>query len=55
MTTVTAATAGATGELGRRLGEWVRAGDVLVLTGELGAGKTTLTRGLGVGLGVRGE
>lgn len=55
MTTVTAATAGATGELGRRLGEWVRAGDVLVLTGELGAGKTTLTRGLGEGLGVRGE
>ncbi|MDF2444583.1 MAG: alanine racemase, partial [Subtercola sp.] len=30
------------------------AGDVLVLTGELGAGKTTFTRGLGEGLGVRG-
>ncbi|WP_462418139.1 tRNA (adenosine(37)-N6)-threonylcarbamoyltransferase complex ATPase subunit type 1 TsaE [Kytococcus sp. Marseille-QA3725] len=42
-------------ELGRRLGEWVRAGDVLVLTGELGAGKTTLTRGLGDGLGVSGD
>ncbi|WP_374928861.1 tRNA (adenosine(37)-N6)-threonylcarbamoyltransferase complex ATPase subunit type 1 TsaE [Kytococcus sedentarius] len=55
MTVVVAATAAATGELGRRLGEWVRAGDVLVLTGELGAGKTTLTRGLGEGLGVRGE
>ncbi|MCU1478667.1 MAG: alrA2 [Subtercola sp.] len=31
------------------------AGDVLVLTGELGAGKTTFTRGLGAGLGVRGS
>ncbi|WP_253202089.1 alanine racemase [Subtercola sp. PAMC28395] len=31
------------------------AGDVLVLTGELGAGKTTFTRGLGEGLGVRGS
>ncbi|GGF20107.1 alanine racemase [Subtercola lobariae] len=33
----------------------LRAGDVLVLTGELGAGKTTFTRGLGAGLGVRGS
>ncbi|RFA13452.1 hypothetical protein B7R22_12305 [Subtercola boreus] len=33
----------------------LRAGDVLVLTGELGAGKTTFTRGLGEGLGVRGS
>ena len=32
----------------------VRADDLLVLTGELGAGKTTLTRGIGEGLGVRG-
>jgi tRNA threonylcarbamoyladenosine biosynthesis protein TsaE len=31
----------------------LRAGDVLVLTGELGAGKTTFTQGLGAGLGVR--
>ncbi|MGW6008902.1 tRNA (adenosine(37)-N6)-threonylcarbamoyltransferase complex ATPase subunit type 1 TsaE [Streptomyces sp. NPDC055210] len=41
-------------ELGRRLAELVRAGDLVMLTGELGAGKTTLTRGLGEGLGVRG-
>ena len=31
----------------------LRAGDLLVLTGELGAGKTTFTQGLGEGLGVR--
>lgn len=39
---------------GRELGAELRAGDLLVLTGPLGAGKTTLTRGLGAGLGVRG-
>lgn len=39
---------------GRELGTALRAGDVVVLTGPLGAGKTTLTRGLGAGLGVRG-
>src|SRR4051794_17681695 len=41
-------------ELGRRLAKLLRAGDLVVLTGGLGAGKTTLTRGLGEGLGVRG-
>jgi tRNA threonylcarbamoyladenosine biosynthesis protein TsaE len=41
--------------LGERLGRAVRAGDVVVLTGELGAGKTTLTQGMGIGLGVRGS
>jgi tRNA threonylcarbamoyladenosine biosynthesis protein TsaE len=40
--------------LGERLGRSVHAGDVVVLTGELGAGKTTLTQGMGIGLGVRG-
>ncbi|MGX1883478.1 tRNA (adenosine(37)-N6)-threonylcarbamoyltransferase complex ATPase subunit type 1 TsaE [Streptomyces sp. NPDC055287] len=41
-------------EFGRRLAEVLRPGDLVMLTGELGAGKTTLTRGLGEGLGVRG-
>lgn len=39
---------------GRQLGEGLAAGDLVVLTGALGAGKTTLTRGIGAGLGVRG-
>ncbi|MFC5721811.1 tRNA (adenosine(37)-N6)-threonylcarbamoyltransferase complex ATPase subunit type 1 TsaE [Streptomyces gamaensis] len=41
-------------ELGRRLAAFLRPGDLVLLTGELGAGKTTLTRGLGEGLNVRG-
>ncbi|MET0726186.1 MAG: tRNA (adenosine(37)-N6)-threonylcarbamoyltransferase complex ATPase subunit type 1 TsaE [Leifsonia sp.] len=40
--------------LGERLAGDLRAGDLLVLSGPLGAGKTTFTRGLGVGLDVRG-
>lgn len=40
--------------LGERLGHSLVAGDLVVLTGELGAGKTTFTQGLGEGLGVRG-
>ncbi len=38
--------------LGRRLAGVVRAGDVLIASGDLGAGKTTLTQGLGAGLRV---
>jgi tRNA threonylcarbamoyladenosine biosynthesis protein TsaE len=41
-------------ELGRRLAGALRAGDLIVLSGPLGAGKTTLTQGLGEGLKVRG-
>ena len=41
-------------ELGRVLGGLLRAGDLVILSGGLGAGKTTLTQGIGQGLGVRG-
>jgi len=39
---------------GARLGTLLAAGDLLVLTGDLGAGKTTLTQGIADGLRVRG-
>ena len=38
--------------LGRQLGQWLDAGDLVLLEGDLGAGKTTLTKGIGQGLGV---
>ncbi|MGN7797964.1 tRNA (adenosine(37)-N6)-threonylcarbamoyltransferase complex ATPase subunit type 1 TsaE [Leifsonia sp. 22587] len=41
-------------QLGRELALRLRAGDLIVLSGPLGAGKTTLTRGIGEGLDVRG-
>lgn len=41
-------------ELGRRLARLLRAGDLVVLSGPLGAGKTTLAQGVGEGLNVRG-
>ncbi len=47
-----------TAEDTRAFGEWLatilRHGDLVILTGDLGAGKTTLTQGIGEGLGVRG-
>jgi tRNA threonylcarbamoyladenosine biosynthesis protein TsaE len=46
-------TAEQTHALAAGLGAQLQAGDLLVLTGELGAGKTTFTQGLGEGLGVR--
>lgn len=41
-------------DLGARIAGELRAGDLVLLNGELGAGKTTLTRGIGEALGVRG-
>ena len=39
-------------ELGERVGRLLKAGDVLVLDGDLGAGKTTFTKGLAKGLDI---
>lgn len=40
----------ATIDLGKKIGQQLTAGDVLVLDGDLGAGKTTFTKGLAAGL-----
>lgn len=40
--------------LGQALAEFLQPGDLIVLTGELGAGKTVFTQGIGAGLGVSG-
>jgi tRNA threonylcarbamoyladenosine biosynthesis protein TsaE len=40
-------------ELGKKIGSKLVAGDVILLRGELGAGKTALTRGIGSALGIK--
>ncbi|GAB3295064.1 tRNA (adenosine(37)-N6)-threonylcarbamoyltransferase complex ATPase subunit type 1 TsaE [Parasphingorhabdus pacifica] len=42
-------------EFGRQLGSDLRAGDLVLLDGPLGAGKTVLTRGIAAGMGVSGR
>ncbi|TWP36176.1 tRNA (adenosine(37)-N6)-threonylcarbamoyltransferase complex ATPase subunit type 1 TsaE [Leekyejoonella antrihumi] len=54
MTDLVLTTADQTQEWGELLGGLLQAGDVIVLTGGLGAGKTTLTQGIARGLNVRG-
>jgi tRNA threonylcarbamoyladenosine biosynthesis protein TsaE len=49
------ADASATRDFGARLASVLRAGDLIVLTGPLGAGKTTLVQGIGAGLHVEGK
>ena len=44
-----------TRSLGEDLGRILAAGDLVMLSGGLGAGKTTLTQGIGIGMGVRGR
>jgi tRNA threonylcarbamoyladenosine biosynthesis protein TsaE len=51
---LTLPTAADTRALGERLATVLRAGDLVVLSGPLGAGKTVLVQGIGAGLGVRG-
>lgn len=40
--------------LGEQIGAHLKAGDVVILSGPLGAGKTSITQGIAKGLGVRG-
>jgi tRNA threonylcarbamoyladenosine biosynthesis protein TsaE len=49
------ATVDDTREFGRRLAAVLRPGDLVLLTGPLGAGKTVLAQGIGAGLNVRGD
>ena len=42
-------------ELGIKIAKTLNAGDLVILTGPLGAGKTTFTRGVGEGLSVAGN
>ena len=52
MYTMTSKDAAATMGAGRRLAALVRPGDVITLSGQLGAGKTTFAAGFGEGLGI---
>ena len=49
---VTSSTVEQTREWGKKLGERLRGGDVVTLTGDLGAGKTAFAQGVGEGLGI---
>lgn len=40
-------------DLGKKIGELLNPGDVVLLTGDLSAGKTTITKGIGLSLGVK--
>ena len=53
--TLTVPDAAAMRDLGRQIAEIVRGGDLVLLIGPVGAGKTTLTQGIGAGLEVRGQ
>ena len=51
---ITIATADAMHQLGVKLSAYLRAGDLVLVNGPLGAGKTVLAQGIGVGLGITG-
>ena len=52
---ITLATVDDTRQFGRRVAAMLRPGDLVLLSGPLGAGKTALAQGIGAGLHVRGE
>ena len=52
---VTLPTVDDTRAFGTRLGAVLRAGDLVILSGPLGSGKTALVQGIGAGMGVRGR
>ena len=51
---ITVATAEQMHQLGQRLSTHLRAGDLVLVNGPLGAGKTVLAQGVGAGLGITG-
>ena len=52
ITTIETYSAEETAELGRRMGLEAKPGDVYTLVGDLGVGKTVLTQGIALGLGI---
>lgn len=42
-------------ELGKKIGSQLRGGDIIAFRGGLGAGKTTMTRGIALGMGLKDE
>ena len=52
MTQLTLHNREATMAVGKKMAPFLQAGDVIVLNGDLGAGKTTFTKGLAAGLGI---
>lgn len=52
---ITLPTVADTRRFGERLASLLKPGDLIILNGPLGAGKTALVQGIGAGLGVRGE
>jgi tRNA threonylcarbamoyladenosine biosynthesis protein TsaE len=55
VTTIATASESETAAVGREIAQTLRAGDVVLLYGDLGAGKTAFVKGLAEGLGVRRE
>jgi tRNA threonylcarbamoyladenosine biosynthesis protein TsaE len=52
---IESSSAARTKAIGRKIGAFLEPGDVVALSGELGAGKTTLVKGLAKGLGLKNE